>query len=266
MNREYTINIPYESRSEYVDIVCTINEIVTAGQVTLFVSNMPYFLKAQLFVSTSNNSESEKIDGIINDYQLEIIKGKNMEHFFEEAIEGRKWDMIQLPLNVPKDILGELFFSAFVFAEKNTLKNSGYDFDIEKKSKSIFISYCHRDKKIVNAIEHELSNHNVFAWIDTQEIGYGDNILEKMLDGISKTDIALVFLSEAFITSAYGKFELNSFWNSIILNNKEWFLVRLDDVDLDKIYPILKNYKYYDYRNETDLSDLIRNVVKRAKV
>ena len=47
-----------------------------------------------------------------------------------------------------------------------------------------------------------------------------------------------------------------------------WFIVKLDQVDVQEILPVLSNYKYYDFSIEKDIFDLtaeIQKILKRCE-
>lgn len=47
-----------------------------------------------------------------------------------------------------------------------------------------------------------------------------------------------------------------------------WFIVKLDQVDVRTILPVLSNYKYYDFSIEKDIFDLtaeIQKILKRCE-
>ena len=100
---------------------------------------------------------------------------------------------------------------------------------------------------------------NIF--VDYRSIDYGEKIIEKITQGLKECDFCVFFLSKQFKDSYYGKHELSSIWNYIILKKKKWFFVILDDVNIDDIYEGLSFYKYFQFNN--NIQDLVIEIKKQ---
>ena len=75
----------------------------------------------------------------------------------------------------------------------------------------------------------------------------------------------LLFLSENTKQAMFAQEELNIFYREVIYqqsSNKNWFLVKTDDVDLDEIYRGLGGYKYFSI-NDYSIEDLYKAVYKK---
>ena len=134
--------------------------------------------------------------------------------------------------------------------------------------KKVFISYCHKDKKIVNAITDCMEESGMNLWIDKKSIDYGENLSAAIASGIAECDLAVLFLSTGYSNSQYAKFELQNIVCDMIQKRIRWFIVKLDQVDVQEILPVLSNYKYYDFSIEKDIFDLtaeIQKILKRCE-
>src|SRR3954447_23570398 len=60
----------------------------------------------------------------------------------------------------------------------------------------IFISYSAQDKHIVSRIADRLRQDGHDVWIDSLQIQPGDNILQKIEDGLEHADALVVIVSE----------------------------------------------------------------------
>jgi hypothetical protein len=129
--------------------------------------------------------------------------------------------------------------------------------------KKVFIAYCHNDENIVFKITDKLKINGVNLWIDKNNIENGENILESILNGIDGSNLAVMFLSKATVNSEYFKLELNRIMFETVQNHMSWFLVKLDDVDVCDIMPLLNNYRYYDFSEENDIDNLSAEIINR---
>ena len=90
---------------------------------------------------------------------------------------------------------------------------------MNKLRKDLFLSHAHVDKyTYVRPFAHELDARGISYWLDDAEIAWGDNITEKINEGLRKSDFVLIFLSENFIARSWTKAELSSALN---LENSE---------------------------------------------
>lgn len=75
---------------------------------------------------------------------------------------------------------------------------------------SIFISYSHKDKELVVPIASYLGRLGLRVWMDTKELSVGDTIVESVSKAISNSDIYVVALSPAALSSSWVSHELNT--------------------------------------------------------
>ncbi|HEX4228840.1 MAG TPA: toll/interleukin-1 receptor domain-containing protein [Bryobacteraceae bacterium] len=62
----------------------------------------------------------------------------------------------------------------------------------------VFLSHASVDKPFIEHVKLMLEEgHDIECWLDKFEIGFGDNIVSRINDGLSKSDFLLLFLSEA---------------------------------------------------------------------
>lgn len=192
--------------------------------------------------------ERRKIDAVISmDYNGEkyVIFMKGDCHMFSQ-----------------KDIR-EMAEPMFFFSEKSDIVKRGYDMSFQKSRKKLFISYSHANKEIVKNIVDEMLRHGLNCWLDEREIDVGENILEAVQNGMRDADLALIFISSATKTALFAQHELKSFWKELIYKKKNWFIVKLDDVDPDEILHGLSDYKYYDYSDTNDIEKLLEALNKK---
>lgn len=100
-------------------------------------------------------------------------------------------------------------------------------------------------------------------WIDVQEIDAGDVILERVSSGIKEADLCITFISKATIKAQFARHELETIWIRVIYNQKKWFLVKLDDVDIEKVYDGLGKYLYYELECVNQTEEFIKAVERK---
>ncbi len=73
---------------------------------------------------------------------------------------------------------------------------------------SIFISYSHIDYEMARRIKDDLERYGVNVWLDEIQITVGDNIFERMGEGVEKCDYTAVLLSPDSVGSRYVAYEI----------------------------------------------------------
>ena len=261
MTAKYLVAIPYESRSNYKEFIVDVNALVPINGVSqIFVNNNPYHLEALLYIETAGNVE--QIEALIAKYKLARIYDKGYEELFNE-IAGRGWNTMPLACNITLEEIELCFNNLFIFAEQERLAKLGYS-NKQHLKKKMFISYCHADKKIVLDIVELLERMGLNVWIDKKDISVGDNILEKVVSGIAESDLAILFLSKNTLMAHYPKFELKTIMSQMIYQSKSWYLIKLDDVDVNQIFPSVGQYLYYDFSQNANIEMLAKDIEKKV--
>ena len=230
-----TILIPYENREAYIDAVNEINQIVSSnGCIILFVCNIPYNLVSYLSIEAKQN-EGQLIENIIKKYDLRKEPSLGLHELFMEFC-NRKFNMANIPPSCSKADITQMFSDAYFFCSKSDLSKKGYNFNTHIRRKKVFISYCHANKELVYEITEALEYSGIDLWIDKKDISVGSHLLESILAGIEESDFAILFLSNATLSSNYGQLELKT------------------------IMPSLGDYKYYDLSNGNK-TELIKDII-----
>lgn len=261
----WTIEIPYGKRSKYIELVDEINNTVTReGSVNLFISNNPYNLCSYLNFEDVPES-ADKINNILKKHKVKNLTDRGLNEFVKEIALGRKFDLKQIPPFADKNMIKRIFDISFVFSELDALKKKGYDHKVNIVRKKVFISYCHADKKLVYSITDKLENYGTNLWIDKKSIDYSENIARAIISGIDESDLAILFLSNAIKNSNFSQFELENIISNMIKKSMGWFMVKLDDVNVDEIMPSLSNYLYYDFNTDNDINKLVTKIIEKIQ-
>jgi hypothetical protein len=130
----------------------------------------------------------------------------------------------------------------------------------------IFISHASSDKQdYIQPLANALTTYGVSFWLDNIEIGWGDNFVLKINEGLRSSRFALLCLSKNFLSRPWTESEMSSvlaIQNSdgrkralpLILNSKQ---------EIFQTYPLLSalNYREYDLGVDVlarELSETIR--------
>ena len=90
---------------------------------------------------------------------------------------------------------------------------------IERANKvRVFISYSHNDSAFARRLEDALRAKSIDVWIDSQEILPGDSLIEKIREGIDKSQYLCALISSTSIESRWVRNELDIAMNQQIEN------------------------------------------------
>lgn len=111
----------------------------------------------------------------------------------------------------------------------------------------VFLSHASADKTFVKDVQEFLEqDKEIKCWLDEFEIGFGENIVSRIAEGLSGSHVILVFLSPTSVTSGWVREEWTAaYWNQV--NSAD---VRLIPVLCGNCEPppLLKNKRYVDLR------------------
>lgn len=114
----------------------------------------------------------------------------------------------------------------------------------------VFISYSHRDKKFVDLLVSQLQGLNIEVFLDKISIKVGENIFEKIEEGVRNVDYILVVISPDYLSSGYTKLEYDIFNYSETTLKKNFvipLLIRDCQLPLN-----LANKTYIDFRKSKE--------------
>lgn len=141
---------------------------------------------------------------------------------------------------------------------------------MNETQQNIFISHANRDKtEYVYPLTNALSAQDVTFWLDDMQIAWGDNVPEKINQGLRTSQFALVCLSQNFLARPWPEAEMYAvlaIQNStggkrvlpLILNSKD---------DLLRHYPLLGGLAYREFSQGPDklAAEISRMVKSKGK-
>ena len=66
---------------------------------------------------------------------------------------------------------------------------------------TVFISHNSKDKPFVDKLANSLKSYNIRCWVDEAEIRFGESLVRKISDAISKIDLVIAVISNNSIYS-----------------------------------------------------------------
>jgi len=133
---------------------------------------------------------------------------------------------------------------------------------IESHMPKIFLSHSSNDKKFVEQLAEDLSNNGCRVWFDKWEIKIGDNIIDKINNGISESDYLALIISKSSIKSPWVNIEWTPMFIHAIEEKKAKILpILIDDCEIPLL---LRPYKYADFRHpnnhEQSFEELLNSI------
>lgn len=263
MRKCFYVEFPYMEREKYEDLFVKLQKVLSEGMLAIAVNNIPNYAESVFIVECEDENESEIIKNLIKEFGLNNRVDRGWDEIIIE-LYARKWTAMTIPIDFKEDEIRLIFRNLFSLPSNKELKEKGYKFDVIKKRKQVFISYSHNDKKIVREFADDLRDLGINAFIDYRSIDYGENILDSIMYGMEESDLNIIFISNSYKESSYGKTEMLNAWDKIIRKKAKWIIVKLDNVDPNEIKPGLGSYKYFEWKDNSE--ELVEVIIEKLKL
>lgn len=118
----------------------------------------------------------------------------------------------------------------------------------------VFFSHATEDKAVVGQVFQRVTQAypDVKGWLDTYEIVGGQDLIEKIAEGIDEADRFLIFLSERSIEKPWVKAELRKALMAEIQGIKPEFIVPVKIGPVSKFPPFIESKYYIDLETKTE--------------
>ncbi|ASP18271.1 hypothetical protein HMPREF9120_00848 [Neisseria sp. oral taxon 020 str. F0370] len=257
----YCFECNYKARTKEKPFLKDILNNFTKDEITgfvLFVNNNMYSLQFHIGLYFETDTIREKFD----QWLVKYYPNKSLKPNIRAVDLIKSANVISVRDETDIDIAVTPYGNAiFLFAEQNTLEQDFPQYQPVKPVKSkIFLSHSSLDKKtIVQPIFNYLQSRQLPVWLDKYEIDYGDNIYQKVSEGIQNAEFAIFVLTENFLASKWASEELSSL-TDLIFNNYSIVIVDMENETL--IPKIISARKYMKWDNGNCLP-AISDTIKR---
>lgn len=261
----YCIECDYQSRSKEKTFLKDVLNSFAKDEITgfnLYVNNNPYSLQFHLGVFFNSDETRNKFGIWLKEkYPNKKIK-PNMK--FVELVRSANvcglCDSDSIDIVVTNNAN-----HMFIFPEKSILENNYPQFSpVQKNKPRIFLSHSSLDKdSIVEPMYEYLQSRQISVWLDKYEIDYGDNIYQKVSEGIDDSEFAIFVITENFLNSKWAKEELSSMINLVFNDNS---LVVIDVKDKTNIPRMISSRKYMEWNNGNCLDEVVSLLNRKLKL
>lgn len=136
----------------------------------------------------------------------------------------------------------------------------------------VFISHANADKEaLIEELNESLTKLGVKIFYDKEELEWGDNWKDKILNGTQKAEFAIIVISQNFFDREWTERELNEFLNRQNRNGQKLILPILHNITVQQLkekYPTVADIQAIDASKYTcDQIALLfaRQLIKRLK-
>jgi hypothetical protein len=131
---------------------------------------------------------------------------------------------------------------------------------IARRLPRVFLCHASRDKPFVRRLALTLVDRGCRVWFDAWEIRVGDNIVQRINEGLDDSDFLAVVLSQAATESKWVTNEWSSKFMGAAEKRKAAVLpLLLEDCDVPAL---LRPMKYADFRNPDQYDSAVDEVVR----
>lgn len=109
----------------------------------------------------------------------------------------------------------------------------------------VFLSHSHRDSEIVTALGHALRAEGADPWVDTEQLKFGDSLVDKIQEGLDSSDAIAVFVSGQL--GAWQNSELGYVWQNRLSGHGPLAVAVL--IGEGEIPALLRDTQYFDLRD-----------------
>ena len=167
---------------------------------------------------------------------------------------------------------GKTYFDDKENATKSVDNKQGFEMSLTRKQYDVFISHASKDKlAYVDALYMAIRKLGINIFYDTEEITWGDNWKQVILNGVAKSEFAVVVISKEFFGREWTERELNDLLQRQNENGQKIILPLLYNLSRDELkeqYPELEFIQSIENTNNS-LEEIVvllaKELIKRYK-
>lgn len=232
-----------------------------ATMVGAMVNNNPYSL--EFYIAVNLQDDPIKFEKWVRENYPEKLKRHNV--FLNSLMSFNLMTFIDEEA-IDQVVIDEGGGPLFHWLERELLESKHPQYKPMKPNQSrVFISHSSKDKeRIVNPLNSYLQAHGIATWLDSYEIDYGDNIYIKVNEGIEKSDVGILVLTNNFFDNSSGWpiTEFSTFFMELMKGNKKVIMLNAG-VDPEKIHSMMRAYRYLDWNDGKGLPELGNSIKKK---
>lgn len=254
--KSYLFQLSYGNRRSEVKFL---NEFLEefntrVSRIILIINNNPYNLELFLYIDCTLTIDNIEI-WMQNNYSQERRRLK--EYFGDVVFDIEEKGYLGLEVTdsaILEQIIVPEKSNLFNFPDKATME-AIWPLGAVSTNYTVFLCYSGKDRLIINEIFDDFQKSEIPCFYAEYEIQAGDSIVKKIDEGLKKSNLCIVFLSNNFINPETGwpESELNYFVNAKRTNGVKDIIyvnIGLDIFDNLNIFDGIT--KLYDYNNEKD--------------
>ena len=166
-------------------------------------------------------------------------------------------------LNNLSEKLNMLILNSTLF--DNSVENNYKEYDV-------FISHANSDKaRYVENLVDAIKKLGISIFYDKNVLSWGDNWKKKIIDGVEKSEFAIIVISDNYFGREWTEKELYGFLNRQTVSGQKIILPLLLDVDINDLrekYPMLTDIQFLvsnDYSYDEIALQLAKQLIIRYK-
>lgn len=223
------------------------------------VNNNPYNFEFYLFLNFEGDEKPFE-DWLQSNYPEKRRKYNYFIGDFIYSLRSRGYNIVTFIGESEVDLtISENANDIFLFPEK-TLMGSVFRGGLVERDFKVFLSYSGNDKTIINEVFDRLQKSEINVWYAEYEIIPGDNIPDKINEGLSSSDVGILLLSKNYLDpiSGWPKSEMNYFIQSRMASNPNNIICLNLDLRHEEIPALLQPLKYINVSEPRAIDTLIR--------
>lgn len=124
----------------------------------------------------------------------------------------------------------------------------------------VFLCHSGKDKPLVNEIAARFKEAGVTYWLDSEQIDFGDPIVQKIEDGLRRSRYVLPCVSTNLPPSGWSRAEYSAVLNAELSGDdgRAVIPVFLDDIASTEIPALLRDKKRVTYANKVEFAEFLQ--------
>lgn len=221
-----------------------------------FVNNNPYLLEyfVSIFYDSEHPNYSSDLELVRTTFRAAgaVERSDVTMEDLAAAMAGRRYNSMSYLADIDTKI-EELF----LWPTKAQLASQGYIFGSLGRRSRVFLSHQAERKPEVRELQGRLAAFGIPTWFDALDIEYGQPLVQAIEEGISGSQVVVLWVSRRFLTSSWCMYESDAFIHQYAATRKVTLLPIVDpDVDHHELSPQLQRIRYMRLQQDATVSEI----------